>query len=142
MRKLAHAASIATLLLIVLWPISAVWVGQFPLTITIDSRIPIDRASVLVATCRNEREVAHLVANPGVYEYTFSPVHELDSGEVVASIPCSGRDRLFGLFSTYNHPEFIVLRYRRIDEDREKQSHKGFAIPEGRGPRNMTVKIP
>lgn len=142
MRKLAIAASVATLLLLLLWPIKAVWVGEFPLTITIDSHIPIDSTSMLVATCRNEQEVVHLVENPHLYDDTFRRVRELSSGGLVVGIPCSGHDRLFGLFSTYNHPKFIVVEYRSNDGGREKRSHKGFAIPEGRGPRKMTVNVP
>ena len=142
MRNIIIFASILVVLLLLL-PLDyhAVWDGRFDLEIVVDSDKPIDESSLLFATCWNEREAAHAIQNPSVYEYGFRSSRNNETGELLIHVPCSGRDGAYGFGSTYNHPKFLVVEYN-IDDNAEQPSRKRFSIPEGRGPRKLTVRIP
>ena len=144
MRKVIIVASILSLLVLLLLPIGyqAVWDGRFELTIFVDANRPIDESSLLFATCWHEREAVHAVQNPSVYEYGFRSPRTTESGQLRIDVPCSGRDGAYGFGSTYNHPKFLVVEYRDIDDNQGQPSRKRFAIPEGRGLRTMTIKTP
>lgn len=141
MRKLVGAASIFALLVLLLMPFKSVWVGQFELTIAMNSDTPIDFSSVSVSTCRDEPEAEHKVENPCLYDYTFRSPYQLDSGDLVIGVQCSGSDSAFGFISTYHQPTFIVVEYRS-GETPNTSTRKRFAIPDGRGRRSMTIDLP
>ena len=144
MRNFVIVASILSLLVMLLLPIGyqAVWDGRFELMIRVDANRQIDESSLLFATCWDEREAVHAIQNPSVYEYGFRSPRNTDSGELLIDVPCSGRDGAYGYGSTYNHPKFLVVELRDIDDNDEQMSRIRFAIPEGRGPRTMTIGIP
>lgn len=82
------------------------------------------------------------VRNANFYDF----VHRIQqsgtiTGELLVDVPCSGRDGAFGFGSSYNHPEFLVVEFR-IDDNPKQPSRMCFSIPEGRGPRTVTIGIP
>ena len=143
MRTIFVVTSILTIVLLLLLPFGsqAVWDGKFDLTIMISTDQPIDESSFLFATCWQEPEAVHAVKNPTVYDYGFRVAHTLASGKVLIDVPCSGRNNAYGLGSTYNHPKFLVAEYR-LSDNSDHAVRKLFTIPEGRGPRTMTVELP
>ena len=136
-------AAILVLLIVLIIPSTqAVWDGHFQLTIDIDAREPIDRESLVFATCWFEDEALDALNNPGVYEYGFRPPEFSGDGDAVIDVPASGRPGTWGQRGTYNHPEFLIVEYRLPEADNELLARKRFDIPSGRGPRSMTIDLP
>lgn len=127
---------------LILAPGVAVWDGRFRLTIRIDEDEPIDRDSLVFATCWFEREAVHALANPGHYEYGFRGSEFTDNGHAAIDVPASGRLGVWGTTGSYNHPEHLVVEFRLASSDNKTLRRKRFDIPTGRGPRSLTIALP
>ncbi len=143
MRTVLVVASMLAVALLLLLPLGyhAVWDGSFDLTIEISTDQTINESSLLFATCWHETEALDAVENSSVYDYGFRTARTSATGQFSIDVPCSGRDNAYGLGSTYNHPLFLVIEYRRSDNS-EQLVRKLLGIPTGQGPRTMTVELP
>lgn len=135
------AVSIAVLIYLVTGVFGvALWTGQFELTVNLDAASNIDEDSIVYLECWDER-VANYLCDSGADETVggFEPPHEAIHGVHLVYLSCSGRSGRF--VDTYNHPEFVVIQYRTLDEDRQ-WTRKTIRVPGGRGPRSVLLTLP
>lgn len=118
------------------------WDGRFALAVCVEEAESIDRESLLLATFWTEEEAQDALDHPGVYEYGFRPLRSTDDGQEVIDVPCCGRVGAWGEVTTYRYPAFLVVEYRLEGADEASPVRKRFHIPNGRGPRSMTIQLP
>ena len=123
-------------------PVEAVFDGHFVLAVCVEESRAIDRESVLLATFWTEEEAQEALDDPGVYEYRFRRLRLTDDGQTVIDVPYCGRDATWREPARYNEPAFLVVEYRLEDPDEPSPVRKRFDIPEGRGPRSMSIRLP
>lgn len=134
-------SAIAVILAALLFsPVQSVWDGHFPLTIEIDETEPIDRDSLMFATCWFEPEAEHALATPGLDG--FRRPNLTATGHAIIDVPASGRPGNWMTDGTYNHTEYLVVEYRVAARDNGQMARKRFTIPTGRGPRTTRITLP
>jgi len=138
------AAFVLLVAALILSPGKGVFDGRFPLTVTIreTETEPIDRDSLLFATCWFEDEAASAISNPGAYEHGFRPPAFTADGRAVIDVPASGRTGRWGTVASYHHAEHLVVEYRLARADNAPPKRKRFRIPKGRGERSITIDLP
>jgi hypothetical protein len=118
----------------------AVWDGGFQLTVSLHSRSAAAIKDVSFALCR-DREVANQLAATTEQSAAteFRSVESAGDGRHLVRVPCSGR-RWLGVDYGYIEPyRFIVLR---VQPTNRALFFAVVEIPEGRGPRSITVDVP
>ena len=133
-------AILANLVALLIPSTPAVWDGEFSLTISVTESKPIDRDSLLFATCWSEDEVRDALGKPGVYEWGFHPPKLTDDGRAIIDVPVFGRTTTWS--DTYNQPQFLVAEYHVANDTSHLPARKRFDIPTGRGPRSMAILLP
>ena len=78
--------------------------------------------------------------NPTQREIQFEKARASDAGQLVVDVMCSGRSGVFGLMEEYHQPRFLLVEFP--GNDGESKSFASYLIPEGRGSRSMSIRIP
>ncbi len=143
MRTILSVASIIAIAVIVLVPFGfqTKWHGRFELTIVINADQPIDKPSLLFATCWRETDAKSATKNLSDNDLGFRTARKLTTNQCAIDVPCSGTENAYGLGTTYHQPKFLVAEYRLTDNP-ENAIRKLFIIPDGKGPRTMTICLP
>ncbi|EMI46097.1 hypothetical protein [Rhodopirellula sp. SWK7] len=120
----------------------AKWIGHFTLTVELDLASDIDAASISYVECWSADEARWLCNDDSEYVAGFEPPDHMTANAHSVTITCSGDDGVFDLFDTYHQPEFLVVRYRTIDSQKDAYVRKSLSIPPGRGPRTTSLTLP
>jgi hypothetical protein len=135
--------SLLLLLIIVIFSLPALssvafWDGRFSLALNVSSSSGEKMDNISYATF-SQREVAEEMQKyVNLENYAFRPA-VLDNSCYTATIPCSGKRWIFNIETKYTEPRYIVVQ---VEYGNGKKSRIFAEIPEGRGPRSLTVSVP
>lgn len=145
--KTIYAVMIVGLIVLLPFGVTAVWDGSFPLTITIQAVPTFDTTHLLFKPCWNQSQadVELELDSEGEENDGGRPFHysePLDANTYLVRVPCSGHSGPFDIEYSYVEPRFLVVEFRTTDSEDAPPLRKLFSIPEGRGPRSMTITLP
>ena len=140
----AGMITVAVLGLLVPLATVAVWDGRFDLTIHVDSDPEIDLESVRFVPCWKQSDATYFLSQA---DERFGGTWSTTSGDVAnknwtIDVQCSGRHHWAGIGDTYVEQRFLVAEYESTASGECAKYRKQLLIPQGRGPRSMTIELP
>ena len=115
--------------------VTAVADGRFELSVTsATERLP---ANLLIAYCWSQVEMEHAEVHLSQSnEIRFRSPNQTGDKTVTISLPHSSKHEN-GQKDSYHEPKFIVIQYEANGQIRTKS----FAVPEGRGDRELRIEV-
>jgi hypothetical protein len=114
------------------------WIGDFDVKLTIDADPQILKQPLRCMTV-HEIHLDGAIHAPWTDEEQ-SGVRRIGPNQLLVSVTCMGRRGLFT--DTYHYPRFLVLEYTPFSPAGANPVRRSFAIPEGRGDREMLISLP
>lgn len=114
------------------------WIGDFDVMLTIDADPRILKQPIRCMTV-HETHLGGAIHTSWTDE-DQSGVRRIAPNQLLISVTCMGRRGLFT--DTYHYPRFLVLEFTPVSPAGANPVRRSFAIPEGRGDREMLISLP
>jgi|GEM_PF-1381024 len=145
-RRYVGWIAVGVIAVVLLTPIATVAVGdgRFELTIRVNSDPAIDLESIRFVTCWKQTDATYQISQT---DDRFGVPWSNASGDVAdknwtIDVQCSGRYHWAGIVDTYVEQTFLVVEYESTASGERAKHRKQLLIPQGRGPRSMTIQLP
>jgi hypothetical protein len=126
-----------------LWAVDRIvavyWVGSFPLEVRLLPRFDRQVVKVWAGTLPSLECAEQVQQDIRCAESSLRPSDDFDGSRFVINVHCSGRDSALGFQKHYFQCRLLVVKFEFADNE---TAHQVVEIPEGRGPRRVSVQVP
>lgn len=113
------------------------WSGSFPLQVRLEAGRKV--VAVWAGTMQRREWAEQIRQDIRRADCVFRPVEGFDGSTFTVDVICGGRNSGLGIERHYTEDQVLVLRLEYADQQDQFQA---VEIPEGRGPRTVSVQLP